>query len=191
MGQSTCVTLARPSRGPWVRLIAQSSKDRLGWQGSGAGRRPPGFTAARRSPPARGAIRNRNEALPSRRTRWATETTPRADVAPALAPPGASALHKGRTARPWLPLNAQVRNEAEQVESRQETAEALVAKARANATDQQGRLAPENLEALREAGLLALGAPAEFGGADVGLVTSIRVLSERGALEPVGTRAEW
>ncbi|MFE0440739.1 acyl-CoA dehydrogenase family protein [Streptomyces nigra] len=77
--------------------------------------------------------------------------------------------------------------------SMQEATEALVAKARAAApvlavhaaaTDQQGRLAPESLEALREAGLFALGTPVEFGGADVDLVTLVRVLSELGRACP-------
>ncbi|MDH6604627.1 alkylation response protein AidB-like acyl-CoA dehydrogenase [Streptomyces sp. SAI-208] len=83
--------------------------------------------------------------------------------------------------------------------STQEAAEALAAKARAarpvlaahaDATDQQGRLAPESLEAGREAGLIALGTPVDFGGGYVDLVTLVWVLSEWGALEPVGTRAE-
>ncbi|MFF5088553.1 acyl-CoA dehydrogenase family protein [Streptomyces niveus] len=74
-----------------------------------------------------------------------------------------------------------------------EATEALVAKARAavpvlaahaEATDQQGRLAPESLEALREAGLFELGTPVEFGGADVDLVTLVRVLSELGRACP-------
>ncbi|MFE0923440.1 acyl-CoA dehydrogenase family protein [Streptomyces nigra] len=77
--------------------------------------------------------------------------------------------------------------------SMQEATEGLVAKARAAApvlavhaaaTDQQGRLAPESLEALREAGLFALGTPVEFGGADVDLVTLVRVLSELGRACP-------
>jgi alkylation response protein AidB-like acyl-CoA dehydrogenase len=70
-----------------------------------------------------------------------------------------------------------------------EATETLVAKAReavpvlaahADVTEQQGRIAPESLEALREAGLFALGTPVEFGGADVDLVTQVRVLSELG-----------
>lgn len=74
-----------------------------------------------------------------------------------------------------------------------EAAEALVAKARAavpvlaahaDATDRQGRVAPESLEALREAGLFALGTPVEFGGADADLVTQVRVLSELGRACP-------
>src|SRR4051794_40081842 len=77
--------------------------------------------------------------------------------------------------------------------STQEATEELVAKARAavpvlaahaDVTDQQGRLAPESLKALREAGLFALGTPVEFGGADVDLVTLVRVLSELGRACP-------
>ncbi|MDH6523091.1 alkylation response protein AidB-like acyl-CoA dehydrogenase [Streptomyces sp. SAI-135] len=75
----------------------------------------------------------------------------------------------------------------------QEATEALIAKARAavpvlaahaDATAEQGRLAPESLEALREAGLFALGTPVEFGGTDVDLVTLVRVLSELGRACP-------
>ncbi|MBB4684435.1 acyl-CoA dehydrogenase family protein [Amycolatopsis jiangsuensis] len=70
-----------------------------------------------------------------------------------------------------------------------EAAEALVARARAavpvlaahaGVTDQQGRVASESLEVLREAGLFALGTPVEFGGTDVDLVTQVQVLSELG-----------
>ncbi|MFD6288554.1 acyl-CoA dehydrogenase family protein [Streptomyces sp. NPDC060205] len=77
--------------------------------------------------------------------------------------------------------------------STREANEALIAKARAAApvlaahadvTDQQGRLAPESLEALREAGMFALGTPVEFGGTDVDLVTQVRVLSELGRACP-------
>ncbi|KAA0939349.1 acyl-CoA dehydrogenase family protein [Streptomyces apricus] len=77
--------------------------------------------------------------------------------------------------------------------STQGTTEQLVAKARAAApvlaanadvTEEQGRVAPESLEALREAGLFALGTPVEFGGTDVDLVTLVRVLSELGRACP-------
>ncbi|WP_413760707.1 acyl-CoA dehydrogenase family protein [Streptomyces sp. MMBL 11-3] len=77
--------------------------------------------------------------------------------------------------------------------STQGTTEQLVAKARAAApvlaanadvTEEQGRIAPESLEALREAGLFALGTPVEFGGTDVDLVTLVRVLSELGRACP-------
>ncbi|MFE5211211.1 acyl-CoA dehydrogenase family protein [Streptomyces sp. NPDC056600] len=73
------------------------------------------------------------------------------------------------------------------------TAEALVARARAaapvlaahaDATDQRGHMAPESLEALREAGMFALGTPVEFGGTDADLVTRVRVLSELGRACP-------
>ncbi|MGW5134636.1 acyl-CoA dehydrogenase family protein [Streptomyces sp. NPDC004135] len=81
----------------------------------------------------------------------------------------------------------------ETVGSTQWTTEEWVAKTRAalpvlaahaDATDQQGRLAPESVEAMREAGLFALGTPVEFGGADVDLVTLVRVLSELGRACP-------
>ncbi|WP_177229753.1 acyl-CoA dehydrogenase family protein [Lentzea albida] len=74
-----------------------------------------------------------------------------------------------------------------------EAAETLVARARAvvpvlaahaGVTDEQGRVAAESREALREAGLFALGTPAGFGGTDADLVTQVRVLSELGRACP-------
>ncbi|MET7990740.1 acyl-CoA dehydrogenase family protein [Amycolatopsis sp. NPDC005232] len=70
-----------------------------------------------------------------------------------------------------------------------ETAEALVAKARAAvpvlamhaaAAEEQCRISPESIEALREAGAFALTTPREFGGLGANLVTTVRVLSELG-----------
>lgn len=87
--------------------------------------------------------------------------------------------------------------------------EALVAKARAagpvlaahaDVTEERGRVAPESLEVLREAGLFALGTPVEFGGADVDLVTQVRVLAGLGRACPssawavaisAGTKAQF